>query len=303
MDDQIPAKVARLIQTDGTRDSAIEGVQLFRSSEPIERVEGVLDPSLCIVVQGEKRAFLDGRSLAYGPSKYLCASMPIPVEGEALRATRDYPLLGLFISLESRVAAEFIVQCCALTPEPPKTEGPPAGLAVGEWTEQFTVALGRLLDVVDSPVAVELVGEGRLRELLYAVSQGPVGPALRRSLGGSSQQLGPVLKFMRENLAQPLSVDELAQRAGMSRAAFDRQFKTTTTLSPLKYLQALRVNQAARSIATGSDIGHAATHAGYSSPSQFSREFKRHFGMTPRDWAKSKVAGQVAEQPGTERER
>lgn len=94
-----------------------------------------------------------------------------------------------------------------------------------------------------------------------------------------------VLAFMRNNLDQPLAIDDLATQAGMSRAAFDRQFKTTTTLSPLKYLKTLRLNDAAMLIAGGSDIGTAARRVGYTNASQFSREFKRQFGHSPRRWA------------------
>ncbi|MEL7209731.1 MAG: AraC family transcriptional regulator, partial [Actinomycetota bacterium] len=61
--------------------------------------------------------------------------------------------------------------------------------------------------------------------------------------------------------------------------------KATTTLSPLQYVKTLRLNDAAMRIANGADITSAATDVGYASPSQFSREFKRHFGSTPRSWA------------------
>ncbi len=54
---------------------------------------------------------------------------------------------------------------------------------------------------------------------------------------------------------------------------------------PLQRLKALRLNDAALLIANGTDITRAAAAVGYMSPSQFSREFKRHFGTTPRTWA------------------
>ena len=95
---------------------------------------------------------------------------------------------------------------------------------------------------------------------------------------------------MRNNLGRPLAVEDLADRAGMSRAAFDRHFRAATSMSPLKYLKALRLNDAAMLIANGTTITDASTRVGYTSPSQFSREFKRHFGATPRAWAGAAVA-------------
>ena len=103
---------------------------------------------------------------------------------------------------------------------------------------------------------------------------------------------------MRDNLDQSLAVESLAERAGMSRAAFDRHFRSITGLSPLKYLKALRLNDAAMQIATGVPISAAAARVGYHSPSQFSREFKRHFGTTPSAWSNAGAPDPQASGPG-----
>ena len=70
----------------------------------------------------------------------------------------------------------------------------------------------------------------------------------------------------------------------MSRAVFHRRFKEVTTLSPVQFVKSLRLNTAAMHLATGSGVNEAAYQVGYASASQFSREFKRQFGMAPREW-------------------
>ena len=88
------------------------------------------------------------------------------------------------------------------------------------------------------------------------------------------------------HIGEDFSIDSLARRAGMSRAVFDRQFKAATLLSPLQYIKALRLSEASILIARGKDIGDAATAVGYHNSSQFSREFRRKFGTSPREWAR-----------------
>lgn len=285
--------VARHAPTDGTHETRLEGVRLFRVSAPVDRVPGVYDPSVCAVVAGTKHAYHDGRTHTYAPGDYLCTTMPTPIEAEVPHATPAEPVLGVLLDLDARPMTEFLIHHRAAKPTPTVPSSAPnaaPGPTVVEWNEPFTTALLRVLELLDDPEALELLAGGRLRELLYTIVEGPAGPVITETLGASAHQLVPVLTFMRNNLDQPLGVETLADKAGMSRASFDRHFRAATAMSPLRYLKALRLNDAAMLIANGATITDAASRVGYTSPSQFSREFKRHFGATPRAWSSSALA-------------
>ena len=71
----------------------------------------------------------------------------------------------------------------------------------------------------------------------------------------------------------------------MSRAAFHRKFKQATTMSPIQFVKSMRLNNAAMKIAGGMTVSEASMGVGYVSPSQFSREFKRLYGQSPRQWS------------------
>ncbi|AQA15877.1 AraC family transcriptional regulator [Streptomyces malaysiensis subsp. malaysiensis] len=93
---------------------------------------------------------------------------------------------------------------------------------------------------------------------------------------------------IRENYAEPLSIEELAKAAQMSRSSFHEHFKSVTAMSPLQYQKQLRLHAARRLILDGhADATTASRHVGYDSASQFSREYKRLFGAPPmRDIAR-----------------
>jgi len=68
----------------------------------------------------------------------------------------------------------------------------------------------------------------------------------------------------------------------MSVTSFHRQFKAVTSMSPLQYQKALRLQEARRLMLTAMlDAGSAGRRVGYMSPSQFSREYGRFFGSAP----------------------
>ncbi|QTD50630.1 AraC family transcriptional regulator [Sulfidibacter corallicola] len=279
--------VARHASSEGVHDTPFDGVQLFRLCKPVERLAGVYSPSLCIIVQGSKRAYLGDAAFTYDHEHYMCATMPLPVEGEVPHATPEKPVLGLLISLETRAMAEMLIEYEAGArplPNPKAAETIP-GLVVAAWSEAFVTALLRLLQLLDDPLSVRLLGPGRLRELFFAVIQGKAGPMIRHSFG-TSHNLSRALSYLRNNLEEPLSIDDLAEHAGMSRAVFDRRFREATTHSPLQFIKLLRLSEAAMHIAQGMPISQAAESVGYGSASQFSREFKRHFGKSPRQWGK-----------------
>lgn len=137
-----------------------------------------------------------------------------------------------------------------------------------------------------------MLGDARLRELLFSFLRGPAGPMLRRRLGRRNGVTGAIA-YISEHLDEALSVEDLARRAGMSKAVFHRRFREVTKISPLQFIKSLRLNDAARLITQGKSVGAAARAAGYTSASQFSREFRRQFGKAPREWK----VGSLALQP------
>ncbi len=280
--------VARHAGPNGVSETPIEGLQLFRIIEPIERLPGVYPASMCCIVQGTKRAYLGGVAHTYDEEHYLCATMALPVEAEVPFATPNEPVLGLLLDLESRAMAETLIayEAAARPRRTNSTEAMTPGLLVAEVDERFIEAVERLLLLLDDPVALPVLAESRRRELLFTLIDGEAGPLVRRTLGGV-HDISKVVTYLRENLREPLSVDDLAQRAGMSRSVFHRRFKAATSFSPLQFIKALRLSHAAMQIAAGEAISQAADAVGYASASQFSREFRRQFGESPKQWART----------------
>ncbi len=283
--------VSENVEQDGAWQTPIEGLKLFRVSGPIERLPSIYPPSMCCILQGQKRAYLGGNTYTYNRDRYLCATMSLPVEAEVLQATPEEPVLGVLLDLESRTMAETLVAYEAARghSKPASSNELAPGLVLAEVDDGFYAALSKLLELLNDSVALQVLSNSRLRELLYTIIEGQAGPMLRQAFNGA-RDITLIVNYMRENLSEPLSVDELARKGGMSRAVFHRRFKAATSFSPLQFIKALRLSDAAMQIAHGKAVSQAADAVGYTSASQFSREFRQQFGKSPKQWVKANAA-------------
>ena len=281
--------MASLAHEEGIRETAVKGVQLFRMTEPVRCAPAIYEPAVVVIVSGAKEAILDGERHVYDSRQYLCCPISMPVEAGAPKASPETPLLGVYLSLDTRVMTELAIEMESAAGLVRKSaRGPlPPGLALAHWDAAFSDALLRLLQVAQSPADAAILGEGRLRELYYAVLKGEAGESARRAFGVGNE-IARTIDYLSSRLDEPVSIEDMAGRVGMSRAVFHRKFKQATTMSPIQFVKSMRLNTAAMQIANGKTVSEAAMAVGYVSSSQFSREFKRLYGQSPKQWSQFK---------------
>ncbi len=283
---QIRQIIADSTETDGLTETGIKGVRLFRATQSIPCVPAVYEPCVVAIVSGVKEAILDGRRYEYDNSQYLCCPMSMPVKAGTSLASHGNPLYGVMISLEQRVMAELAMEMENAGGVLPSVKGElrEPGIRLARWDDGFTDALLRLLRLGDSETDTAVLGEARLREVLYAILKGEAGTFARQAFGAGNA-IARSIAHVSSQLDAPISIDDMASRAGMSRAVFHRKFKQVTTMAPIQFVKSMRLNNAAMKIAGGMPVNEAAMDVGYVSPSQFSREFRRMYGQAPRQWA------------------
>lgn len=94
--------------------------------------------------------------------------------------------------------------------------------------------------------------------------------------------VGKAIAWIKENYTHSFTVEELGKSCNMSVLSLQHKFKTITTMGPLQYQKQLRLQEARRLLLSGTmDATTADLEVGYESPSQFSREYRRLFGLPP----------------------
>ncbi len=270
-------------------ETGVAGVQLFRVTAPVRCAPAVYEATVVAIVSGTKEAILDGKSYVYDSSQYMCCPMSMPVEAGVATASPGNPLLGVYISLDTRVMTELAIEMesAAGAIRKPKGGPLPQGFALAHWDDAFAEALLRLLQLGDSPEDTAVLGDGRLREVYYAILKGEAGDSARRAFGVGNE-IARTIEYLSSRLDKAVTIEDMAAQVGMSRAVFHRKFKQATTMSPIQFVKSMRLNNAAMKIAGGMNVNEAAMEVGYVSSSQFSREFKRMYGQSPRQWGHSK---------------
>lgn len=273
--------LGRHAATDGTHATAIPGVSLVRASEPTLPMPVVYEPTLCLVAQGRKRALLGSTSYVYDAARYLIASVDLPVTGSVIEASAEQPYLCLVFDLDMAQLSEL-----ALRHPAPESGGtpPPRGIGLEKTTSQLLEAAVRLAALMDTPADIAELAPLVQREIHYRLLTGPGNGLVRQMAQANSHlnQIARAIAWLRGRYAQHWSIDDLAQVAGMSRSSFHAHFKAVTAMSPLEFRKQLRLQEARRlMVAEALDAASAGFQVGYESPSQFSRDYGRAFGMSP----------------------
>lgn len=281
--DLIKKLIEKKVTQSGMVETGIKGIQLFNVTTPIFCAPAVYEPSVTAIVCGGKEAILDGSKHTYDNSKYICCPLSLPVEAGTPDSSPENPLIGVYISLDTSLMTELSLEMVSSLGSMPKTNANSHALSTARWSNEFTDALYRLLLLDGSPTDLAILGKSRLRELYYAILTGEAGHSFRRAFGVGNE-IARSIAYLTSHLNKAVTIEDMANQIGMSRAVFHRKFKQATNLSPIQFVKSMRLNHAAMKIAEGKNVNITAMEVGYVSSSQFSREFKRMFGKSPKQW-------------------
>ncbi|RDS88201.1 AraC family transcriptional regulator [Pseudomonas fluorescens] len=260
----------------------IPGLGFYRREQPATPVVCMVEPSIVLVAQGEKRLWVGGEGYPYDTARFLVTSLDIPANSEVLVASPTRPCLGLTFKLDLRILAELIAQ--GELP-PTRERAVMKGVGIGVVTGAMLASFARLVELLDEPEAIPVLAPLIQREIHFRLLQSDQAGRLRQicSVDGQGYRIARAIDWLKLNYDVPLRVDELAARVQMSAATFHHHFRQLTAMSPLQYQKWLRLNEARRLMLNEHrDVSSAAFKVGYESPSQFSREYSRLFGVPPK---------------------
>lgn len=236
-------------------------------------------PSMTLVAGGVKRTTMGDLEFVYGPGQLFIASLDLPAIGHVAAASPDDPFVVFSFALRPAVIASLLLDTVDVADPPPFT-----GMAVATASDELIDAVVRMMRLAEDPAGIAALRAPTEREIVWRLLTGPLG-GLVRLIGSADSNVAHISRattWMRDHLADPVSVEMLARLSGMSVSTFHRRFRATTSMTPIQWQKALRLRQARILLAAGdATVADVASTVGYGSVSQFTREYRRTFERAP----------------------
>lgn len=282
---ELVERIARVLPQDGALEP-LKGLRLKNSSSTAS-TPGVVAPSFCVIAQGSKELLLGNERYCYDPSRALLITAAMPLTGTILSASKRQPYLSFALELDPALVGSVMVESgFSIAPDHAEIRA----ISTSALDASMLDAVVRLVRLVDTPSQAPFLMPLVTREIIYRLLMSEQGSQLRHiaNHGGYTPPIARAIARLREDFDQPVKMNEIAHDLGMSISGFHHHFKAVTALSPLQFQKELRLQEARRlMLGEGLAAASAGYRVGYNDASQFNREYKRHFGVSPlRDVAR-----------------
>lgn len=281
--DELMQLVSRWTEgTEGPFLTLIEGLILSRFSNETQPTFYVLETAVCFVLQGHKTVLLGENTYKYNPASCLVASVELPVSGYISNVTPEKPYLGIVLNINPKDLAALIIEAGRQPSR--RDENEYQALSITKITSSLVDPLLRLVKLLDTPSDIPIMAPMIKREINFRLLQTEQFDILSQSTvgDGKMRRVSHAISWIKEHLASPLRIEDLAQQVHMSPSSLHHQFKEVTALSPLQFQKRLRLQKARQLIMTDRTSAEKIAYSvGYESPSQFNREYARLFGQPP----------------------
>lgn len=145
-----------------------------------------------------------------------------------------------------------------------------------------------LIDHLDKELKARAPGFAFMATAMFMLLMGNLSRCYAQSRNPDSRALlriGETISQLETKYDQEINLDDMANQAGMSKRSFLRTFKAATDKTPIAYLIQLRINRAAKLLASEKDsITDIAFKVGFSDSNYFTRQFRKVMGLSPRQF-------------------
>jgi AraC-like DNA-binding protein len=249
---------------------------LLRQATPSPIEASLYEPVLCLILRGRKQVTIGDRSLSFGPGECLLVSHDLPVSSRVTKA----PYMALVFAIDVATIRKLYDEVADAV-----LDGEEARAAETHRADAGLLdALRRYLELSDAGTDARVLGPLVSKEIHYRLLTAPYGGMLRSLIvhDSTASAVARAIGHIRGELRSPVAIPDLARRVGMSTSSFHQHFRAITSTTPLQFQKDLRLLEARRLLRAGaSSVTTAAFDVGYESPSQFSREYTRKFGVAP----------------------
>lgn len=225
-------QLLKLLPKNKTIESTIPNLFFYCADRPSKTVSYIQEPSICIVLQGEREIYLGNECQKFDNSNLMFCPVDIPLSMHIKHASSDHPVIVLSMKLNLVMIQEVLARV------PPRQQLNEGHLGI-KWQldDAIMQAFERLVHLLDYPNNTDFLSSLIQQEIYYRLLSAQQGNKLRQLVinGSHTHRIAQATDWLKAHLDEPVVIADLASRCGMSISGFHQHFKEITQLSPLQY--------------------------------------------------------------------
>ena len=280
--DKLAGLISRFAPHDGSLPLSVPDAHIVKSSSTSgDSVYAMSKPGICIAAQGTKSVTLAQEDYQYGAKRLAVYAAEVPVRVRYVDASPERPYLCLVVHIDPNRMTDLIFK---VFPNGLAKNTQARAIYLGDSNPSIVKSAIRILELIINQEDADLLVPLVVDEILIRLLRSPAGSQIAQIglTDSNAHKVSRAIAWVKDNYASPLKVEDLANIAGMSPSSFHSHFKSITSMSPLQFQKNFRLQEARNNMITRHmDVSSACHQVGYSSLSQFSREYSRLFGVSP----------------------
>ena len=269
----------------GKNETAIPYLHIYQSSSDNISMPDSATPYIWLVADGSMRLHTPSGIMDYLPGQYSVSVIDTPIAGQVLTRSEYQDFIAVSVSFTLDDAISVILDIEGdLTERIMQSDLDTEVMT--DFDKKVTESVLRLIKMQNHPEQIAFSAKMVRKEMIFDVLCGTCGKQFMQSITGI-QQAGEIYRinsWIKENYKESFSVEDLAKLGNMSVSNFHQKFKSAVGMGPLQCQKRLRLTEARRQMLDeNASVTEAATNVGYDSISQFNRDYKKMFMVTPTE--------------------
>lgn len=241
--------------------------------------------SIYAVLDGSIRLHTPSGIMDYLPGQYSISKIDTPASGHVLTFSEKDDFLALSIEITLNDVISVLLDLDGNIAEKIANDQLDAKMMSSSDNKVFLSIL-RLFSMNKDPMPLGFMGNHIKHEIIFFILCGPCGSQFLQSII-NIQQAGEIYNinsWIKEKFRNAFTVEELAEKRNMSVSLFHQKFKSAVGMGPLQCQKRLRLTEARRlMLDENRNVTEASFEVGYESVSQFTRDYRKIFGLTPKE--------------------
>lgn len=280
-------KTIKLLPDDGSISLLEDMVTFFKQSQDGNYpFADCYEPSIIYVINGQCEYLIGDQSIKLTQGQCLICAIKVPIAFNSIGASEEHPFLAIKIDIKPKTILSIMKQANHIIDEHSyRKENDLPNACESSQSSYFDLyTLDLLAELMLNDCQEDFPYQTVILQLYYYWLQNTtIAPLVSHYIIKNNLYMVKAVAYLDKHYEKNIAISKLASMCSMSESNFYKCFKKATSMSPLQYLKRKRLIESRFFITQrGYKAKEAARLVGYSSESQFSRDYAKFFGLPPK---------------------